>query len=141
MIQFDRVVLLDCKVSDLDVSRELRYEVQITRLIRTPGPEGKSLKFLVGFDMLGGVPNPACTFRCTFEAGYRCEAGENFESIKEHVAVAHLVPFVREFVWNVTSRMPIGALMIPPMNTHRMVEDYNARSSGSAESTPAGFTS
>ena len=135
MINLDKVNLLECVAGDIDLGQKLKYQVRITNLTKTPSEGEKSLKFVVGFDMLSGIENPAVTFRCTFEAEYRCEEGDDMVVLKEHVVVAHLVPFLREFVWNVTSRMPIGGLMIPPMQTHRMVELYNKRKS--EESAPA----
>ncbi len=140
MISFERVTLLECVVSDVVPSRKLRYEPQLTKLNRSVSEDGSVLKVLASFDLLGGVEAPACTLRCTFEATYSGEVKENFDSIKDHVAIAHLIPFVREFVWNVTSRLPITALMIPPIQTHRMVDDYKKRTAEKPVSSSAECT-
>ena len=125
---FEKVALLECKVGDAIPGADPLYNLGIVSLNRTILEEGKVLRIEVGFNLLDGVKEPACTFRCTFASTYRtAKSNGDWEAIKEHVAVAHLIPFVREFIWNLTSRMPLGALMIAPMNTHRMVEAFRSR--------------
>jgi len=74
------------------------------------------------------VENPPCRFDCAFIAIYTRpdNAPMKWEEFKDHIAVAHMVPFVREFISNMTNRMPLQVLMIPPMNTSKMLADFRA---------------
>jgi preprotein translocase subunit SecB len=47
-----------------------------------------------------------------------------WEDFKDHVAIAHLIPYLREFVSNMTARLPLSVLMIPPINTSKMLEEF-----------------
>ena len=43
------------------------------------------------------------------------------------MALAHIVPYLREYVSNMTNRLPVPVLLLDPINTSAMVADYEQR--------------
>lgn len=128
-ISIESVHLIDCSVGDVRRGVDLNFHLGITHLSRSVLSDGKVLSVTVSFDLMSGVENPPCKFVCTFVATYtRAAEPENqnmtWDDFKDHIAVAHLLPYVREFVSNMTTRLPLSVLMIPPVNTHRLVTAY-----------------
>ena len=129
-ISIESVHLLECSVGDVNREGDLKFSLGITRFSRTLVSDGKVLAVTVSFDLMMGVEKPPCKFQCTFVATYTRPADTenqnmNWDEFKDHVAVAHLVPYVREFVSNMTTRLPLSVLMIPPVNTHKLMLEYN----------------
>jgi hypothetical protein len=94
----------------------------------------KVLKVMVGFDLMHDVQNPACRFFCTYSATYtrNAESAMIWDEFKDHLVVAQIIPFVREFICNITARLPFGPLVIPPTNTHILVKEFNQRKTSPA---------
>ena len=118
--------LLECSFGNLKQSAELRFNVGITSLERVE--EENTLRIEVGFDLMHDVENPPCTFSCKYRAIYQRDpdSAGNWNELKDHVVLAHLVPFLREFICTVTMRTPLTALMIAPINTSRLIEEYKS---------------
>ena len=47
-----------------------------------------------------------------------------WDEFKNSNAIAHIIPYLREFVSNMTNRMPIPILNLPPINTNLLVKNY-----------------
>ena len=124
-ISLERVHLLECSVRDVNPDSELHFDLAITDLKRNQISE-KTLTVLVAFDLMKGIDNPPCHFTCTYLATYirPAEAAMTWDEFKDHLAVAHLVPYVREFISNITTRLPLSTLMLPPLNAHHLVRNY-----------------
>jgi hypothetical protein len=139
VVALEKIHLLSCTVGEVRANAELRFQVGIMALNRKFSDDLKTMDLEVSFDLLTGIENPPCQFVCTFGATYQQKATPclPWEGFKDHVAVAHLVPFVREFVWNVTSRLPIKGLMIPPTNTTQMLAAYAERTASKVVEDPA----
>ena len=125
-IAIKSVHLIQCNIGDLKQDVELKFSLGITDFNRTITADGKILLVKVAFDLMHNTENPPCRFDFTFVATYTRpdNAVMQWEEFKDHVAVAHLVPYVREFVSNMTTRLPLLVLMIPPMNTSKMLADF-----------------
>lgn len=140
-IAFQHLHLLDCELGRIVPDAELQFEVGIEELRRQYTENGSKLLLEVGFNLMHGVVNPAFKFRCSYRATYHrpAEASMSWEEFKDHIAVAHVLPFLREFVVNLTIRMPLPALMIPPTNAHRLVEEFRTQQAAAAvtDSVPA----
>lgn len=128
-ISFKKIELLECSVGRINMDAELKFSVGIDTLNRVVTDSGGSLVVVVGFNLMQDVQTPACCFTCTFSATYSrpLDANMTWDEFKDHIAVAHMVPFVREFICNITMRMPLAVLMIPPINANLLVEDYHKR--------------
>jgi preprotein translocase subunit SecB len=51
----------------------------------------------------------------------------NWSEFSDGLAVAHMVPFVREFIASTTDRMPLTPLVFRPVNAFVLVENYQKR--------------
>lgn len=125
-ISIESVHLLECNVGDVKREVDLKFSLGISHFSRTLVSDGKVLAITVSFDLMSGIENPPCKFQCTFAATYTRSSEPNmtWDEFKDHVAVAHIIPYVREFVSNITARLPLSVLMVPPVNTHKMLKDY-----------------
>lgn len=125
-IALKSVHLVQCNIGDVKYDAELKFTLGITDFGRIVTDNGKTLQVKVAFNLMDKVENPPCRFDCTFVATYTRPENANmqWEDFKDHIAVAHLVPYVREFVSNMTARLPLLVLMIPPLNTNRMMIDF-----------------
>lgn len=125
-IALKSVHLVQCNIGDVKYDVELKFTLAITDFGRIVTADGKILQVKVAFNLMDKVENPPCRFDCTFIATYTRpeDANMRWEDFKDHVAVAHLVPYVREFVSNMTTRLPLLVLMIPPLNTNKMLSDF-----------------
>jgi hypothetical protein len=125
-ISIESVHLLECNVGDVKQEVDLKFALGITHFSRTLVSDGKVLAIKVAFDLMTGIENPPCKFQCTFAATYTRSPEPNmtWEEFQDHVAVAHIIPYVREFVSNITTRLPLSVLMVPPVNTHKMLAEY-----------------
>ena len=125
----ESILLLDCEVAYHGVKQGKSYHLALTSLQRTEEADGKNLLVRAGFDLMHGVADPVCTLRCTFLAIYSKAASSplNWSEFTDGLAVAHMVPFVREFIATTTNRMPVPPLMIRPVNAFMLVEDYQKR--------------
>lgn len=128
-IAFKKLHLLECAVGGVNAEAELRFKVGITELKRSVSEDGSTLQVTIGFDLMQGIENPPCRFTCSYVAIYKrpSDANMTWEEFGDHFAVAHILPFLREFVCNVTMRLPISALMLAPLNSSRLVEDFQQR--------------
>jgi hypothetical protein len=128
-ISIESVHLLRCTIGDVNPGGDLNFSLGITDFSRTIASDGRVLVVNVSFDLMQGVKNPPCKFQCTFVATYTRSVeppNENmtWDEFKDHVAVAHLIPYVREFLSNMTARLPLSVLMLPPVNTHKLMAEY-----------------
>jgi hypothetical protein len=129
-IALRNIQLTECTIADVKLNAELRYSLGICEFVRTE-LNANHLTVLVGFDLMLDVADPACTFKCKFLATYSRQDEENmtWAELPDHVVVAHIVPFFREFVSNMTHRMPISVLvMVPPANTSAMLAEFRKKS-------------
>jgi preprotein translocase subunit SecB len=125
-ISIESVHLLECVVGDVKPEVTLNFALGISHFSRTLVSDGKVLAVKVSFDLMRGIENPPCKFQCTFMATYTrsSEPNMNWDEFQDHIAVAHIIPYVREFVSNITARLPLSVLMVPPVNTSALVEEY-----------------
>lgn len=140
-ISIESVHLLECSVGDVKKGGDLNFSLGITNFSRAVLSDGKVLAVTVSFDLMQGMENPPCKFQCTFIATYTrsAEPDQNmtWDEFKDHIAVAHLIPYVREFVSNMTTRLPLSVLMLPPVNTLKLLSEYRQLSLPKAEPVSA----
>ena len=125
-IALKSVHLVQCNIGDVKYDVELKFALGITGFDRIVTADGKILQVKVAFNLMDKMDSPPCRFDCTFIATYTRpeDAAMQWEEFKDHVAVAHLIPYVREFVSNMTTRLPLSVLMIPPINTTKMLAEF-----------------
>jgi preprotein translocase subunit SecB len=128
-ISIRKINLIACKVENLDSSAKLKYNLGIVDLKRQLSEDGLTLVVTATFDIMQGVEKPLCDFLCTLFAEYRRKPNSNmtWEEFTDVMTVAHLLPYVREFVSGVTLRMPVDPLVIPPTNVSYLLKKYHER--------------
>lgn len=128
-IGIDLIRLVSAKIDMADPKAERVYGVTVTDWQRTLTEDGKHLTVVAAFDLAHGVENPPFRFTCSFIARYTrdSEANMSWDEFPDHVALAHIVPYLREFVTNMTARLPVAPLMLPPMNTAVLLADLKCR--------------
>ena len=125
-IAFDRIDLFDCRIGNIEIKNELTYHLRLIKKNRSFSKDKKRMVALFGFDLMGGVENPPFEFKCSFVAHYsRAEdAAMSWEEFTDAMALTHIVPFVREFLSNMTNRMPMPTLILPPTNVFVLLEEF-----------------
>lgn len=126
-VEIEAVHLLVCDGRVVDVTAEMRYSMALTKLIRHE--DGNTLSVFAEFDLFHGIEKPPCRLRCSFVAYYKRTdlSSMTWTDFSDALAVAHIVPYVREFVSSVTLRMPLRPLVLQPTNAYTLVDAYNAR--------------
>nr|DAO57205.1 MAG TPA: Preprotein translocase subunit SecB [Caudoviricetes sp.] len=90
--------------------------------------DGFEYTAILTFDLMSHIRKPVMLFQCSFALVYKGDE-EGRQRLKEHIVVAHAIPYLREFVSNLTMRTPIPTLMIDPVNAPELWEQYNSRKS------------
>ena len=125
-IEVAAVELLECQVGKVNPGGDLSFNLKLTSLSRDLSEDKATLALTAAFDVMGGQKNPPCEFTCMFRATYTRpdDANMTWRQFTDGIAVAHLIPYVREFLSNMTTRLPLPVLMLPPTNAFRLVGDY-----------------
>jgi len=125
-ITLEGLELVEAQVRYLKANVETGFHLGLTALDRSLSPDGKLLTYRLAFDLMKDITGPPCQFTCAFLLRYSRGSDSNmtWEEFKDHHAVAHVIPYLREFVSNLTVRMPLPALVLPPVNVHRLLKEY-----------------
>ena len=112
-----------------DEKNQFQFNLQLTGFQRVVPPEDESRLLVVcSFDVMHKVDCPPFYFTCTFCAQYATVQQEKnmaWDEFSDVMAMAHVIPYIREFVSNMTNRMPgVPPLMLPPVNVAVLIEDY-----------------
>ena len=91
---------------------------------------------IISFDVMDNVKDPVFKLKCKFMATYQADNKEECNVLKEHVVVAHFIPYLREYVSNITNRMPGPTLMLDPINTIQLWNEYQERIKPKKKTTP-----
>lgn len=112
------------------------YNLQILQFDRVQPDGADSLLVVATFDLMHGVNDPPFALTCTLLASYAREvdASMNWSDLEDSLVLAHLLPFVREYVANITSRLPIRPILLPPLNTILLLKQFESRNAGQANS-------
>lgn len=114
-----------------DVPRPIPFGLDFT-IDRSILDEGKSLDVLVHVDMFKNVEEkdkPPIEFKFVLVGHFTLGEEPNMtmdEFAKDH-APAHLVPYVRELISNITARCPLPMLNVGPINVAALVDTGQAR--------------
>jgi len=86
-------------------------------------PDKKKMKATLTVNCMDGIKNPPFDLVVSID-GYFETAKEGNLSLKEYakeMAPALLMPFVREIIANITSRIPYPPILLPPINIHALL--------------------
>ena len=136
-ITLSRVKLLKAQVEHLVVPKdeELKHSLALTDFVRSTSEDGLKLDVAASFDLEAEVEQPPMVFKCTFAVRYRrkTESAMQWSEFSDGMALAHIIPYLREYVHNTTMRMPVPPLILGAINTHRMVAAWKERVAKSSD--------
>lgn len=129
--------LLKANVEIRDPQADKRYDLRLTGLKRGQSEDHKNLDIVAAFDVMHGVENPLFNFTCQFVVRYERHSDDSmpWDQFSTATALAHIIPYLREFVSNMTNRLPAPLLMIDAINTHALIADFEQRTKASGEET------
>lgn len=141
-ISIENVVLVKSNVEMVDLSGTQKYNLSLTNLDRHEVSDGNKLNLFAAFDLMSGIDKPVFRFTCEFMVTYTRNENSSMQwkDFSNAVALAHVIPYLREYVSNITNRLPAPILILHPLNTHAMVANYEAhkREIGQATATASG---
>jgi preprotein translocase subunit SecB len=130
-ISIKEVFLVKSEVEFLSVTAEKTYHLALTSFSRAVEDNGKQLVVNVGFNLMSGVEKPMFNFLATYVAVYAkaegCETA--WDEFSDGNALSHIVPYLREYVSNVTMRMPIRPLYMRPLNCYALIDTFMVQQS------------
>jgi len=139
-IAIDHIRLIKSHVEMVAPDGKREFNLKLEGLGRFESKDGKELTLHAAFDVMHGVEKPLFKFTCEFIAKYvrREETSMDWKDFSSAMALAHIIPYLREYVSNITNRLPAPVLMLDPINTHAMIADFEERSRRVAASNTSG---
>ena len=136
-IALEHIVLLKSNVefqlSNQDA--EWEYNLCLTDLQRLKSEDESNLDIFASFDVMHGIKKPKFKFTCSFVAHYIKKDGKGLDlkDFTSAMALAHIIPYLREYISNITNRLPAPVLILAPINTYAMIQEYEERKRRSTE--------
>lgn len=127
-IAIEQIRLIKSHVEMVNQGGKPEYSLCLTGLSRIESPDGKNLDLYAGFDMMHGIEKPVFKLTCQFIVRYtRRDDSMAWKDFSSAIALAHIIPYLREYVSNITNRLPAPVLILDPINTHAMIAEYEER--------------
>jgi preprotein translocase subunit SecB len=128
-IVIDHIDLISCNMALRNSNADPKFELVITNLDRRISEDDKKLYAFLAFDLMQGVEDPLCEMESEFVAIYECGDNNNmsWDEFNDVHIVAHVLPYLREFISNMTNRMPVPVLNLPPVNAFLLVDKYRKK--------------
>jgi hypothetical protein len=89
------------------------------------GPITVSAK--ASFDLFDNVNKPGMLLMCSYEITYLCHDQEDAKLIPDQVILAHLIPYLREHVTNLTAKSRFPVVYLDTVNTHMLMDKFRAK--------------
>lgn len=127
-IAIEEIRLIKSQITMGNPENEARYNLQLIQLDRSESEDGKYLNLFASFDLMHGMEKPLFSFTCSFVARYSRtdESNMTWSEFSDVMAVTHIIPYLREYISNMTTRLPAPVLMLNPINVHGLVSQYKA---------------
>jgi len=138
-VRLERVDLVSCRLEQRGgPAGEFRHRLELVSFQRRVSKDQGVLMAILEFDAFFEVPDPKLEFRFTYALTYRAEQGTEavWAGFKDPIILAHVVPYIREFLSSTTSRMLVPTLRLHVVNAHAMFERYRVRSVSSGTTAP-----
>jgi len=123
------IELENCKVQrNSDHEPKFQYNVAITNLEKWKSPDEEIMGTKITFDVFKGIEDANPQMEFELEIAYKWIGSESadWDSLKDHIILAHLIPYAREFISNITARFGTPPLQMAPVNTFQMLEEYRS---------------
>lgn len=132
-ISIDNIFLMKSNIEfqNIDSSLNLNYSFRLTQVEKQEISDSE-MRFIVTFSIDSEEEN--CPFKqlsASFLAIYKrdTEGAMPWSKLEKSMILAHIVPYFREFVTNISSRMPVKPLYLPPVNTYALLERFKKEQS------------
>jgi len=121
--------LLRANVQLVTQDGKKEYNLALTEYSRTEVEGGKFLDVQAAFDLMHGLEKPLFKLTCLFAVRYQKDSDQSmpWEKFIPATTLAHIIPYLREFVSNMTDRLPVQVLILPPINAHALFAAYEQR--------------
>ena len=109
--------------------KDLKYGLDVS-IENAISPDKKTLSQEVTFDLSYELDNPAFKLIFTFLGQYSFEEPgvPNIDEFAWINGPAYIVPYARELIANITSRITaLPTLILPPINVHELIEESERR--------------
>ena len=127
-LELKKVELASCQFN-LPAKTKTVYHLAISRFTRR-NRNGKTFRCTadIEFNLFDGIQETDARFICVFHLEYGGDQ-DGTDLLKDHIIIAHAVPYLREFVYNMTMRSAKPALLLSPINTPDLLRKYLEKSS------------
>ncbi len=101
--------------------------------------DGKMLVVAMTFDLAHGLEKPPFKFKFVYQGQFlwEDEGSPTIEEFQKIHAPAYIMPYARELVANITSRISaLPTLVLPPINVHKLIEESEQRKSEAVADDP-----
>lgn len=126
MLALRSVNLLKCNFKFKDLQPVIEYNIRIIGFETKFDDENNEAVYIVAFDLMSKVKKPMFLMKCSLELSYELDTNGK-ELLKDYIVIAHAIPYLREFVSNLTGRTASRALFIDPVNTKVLWNEYNSQ--------------
>jgi preprotein translocase subunit SecB len=128
-ISIEKIFLVKSEVEFVSNTAERNYNLELIAFSRAIEDNGKKLVVNAAFDLMAGIEKPMFRFTARYVAVYTKTEGDEtaWSDFSDGNALSHIVPYLREYVSNVTIRMPIAPLYLRPLNCYALVDAFTAR--------------
>jgi hypothetical protein len=137
LIAIEQIKLMEAHVALGGAEGSSQYNLALTAYKRLLSDDANRLTIVADFDVMYGIDNPKFRLEAKFLAQYNrkndVDEGLPWESFSDGMALAHVIPYLREFISNITGRMPLPPLYIRALNTYRLVEEFHKREKACSE--------
>ncbi|MBU1241593.1 protein-export chaperone SecB [Myxococcota bacterium] len=125
-IFIEQIVLIRSVVELLNPQGKPEYDLRLTRVGREFANDNKNLAMTFSFSLMGEIKDPLFNLLCDFGVFYKRvdDATLTWDEFSDATALAHVIPYLREFISNMTNRLPVQPLILPPINTNIMISEY-----------------
>lgn len=128
-IAIEHIRLLQSHVKMANPGVKPEYSLVLTTLGRLESQDGKNLDIQAAFNVMHSIEKPLFNFTCEFFVRYtrQDDTSMAWKDFSSAMALAHIIPYLREYVSNITNRLPASVLILPPINTNAMIAEYENR--------------
>lgn len=133
MPKIKSVVLLSSLFADQRSSgKEISYCLAIESFERsreTVSEDGAILfSAKASFNLFKDVQEPQMTLVCSYLITYLCKDKDEVGLLHDHVIVAHIIPYLREHVSNLTMKSRFPAFYLETVNTYDLLKKFRGDS-------------
>ncbi len=128
-LSIETIRLTSCKAEYIKAKEKLSFSFGVSDIQRDNNYMPNRMKISISFNVFDDKADPGLIFDCCYAVVYlkKKDSPFNWEEFDDALALAHIIPYVRELISNLTNRMPVPPLILPPYNTFSLVEEFKKK--------------